>query len=53
MILVDGKKVVTLDSRRRVSLLRVGRKEDTLYEATVDGNGVITLRPVFIFTREK
>ena len=41
-------KLITLDSRRRVNLSKVGRPEHTRYEVEVRPNGVIILKPVVI-----
>ncbi len=38
-------KHLQLDDRRRVSLAKIGRRQDWLYIASVDDDGVITLTP--------
>lgn len=40
--------LITLDSRRRVSLSKFGRPEHYLYAAAVADDGTITLTPAII-----
>jgi len=44
---VEGK-LITIDARRRVSLMKVGNPEHRFYMATVDDDGTITLTPVHV-----
>lgn len=49
MMAVVRSVIVDLDSRRRVSLGKVGRKQDLLYLASVDETtGAITLTPAMV-----
>lgn len=45
---IKEQVIITLDSRRRVSLAKVGHKDHNLYLVEETENGVITLRPVAI-----
>ena len=41
-----GGHIITLDTRRRASLGKVGRPQDTTYEVTEHDDGRIELTPV-------
>jgi hypothetical protein len=42
--------LLTLDERRRATFVRIGRKEDSLYDVTEHADGTLVLTPVVVMT---